>query len=186
MKTPTPYAQALVLAQQLVAILAAACERIEIAGSLRRQKAEIGDIELVAIPRWEIARDLFGEEMGRRSLLDAELHAWPPISGSLTKNGERYKQFTWGDLTVDLFLVSAETWGVQLAIRTGSADFSHWLVTPQAQGGALPAGLRISEGRLWTAAQALTTIEEVDLFEKIGRPWIPPTARTAGRWRRKP
>ncbi len=36
MKKATPYAEALPLAQQLVEILAPTCERIEIAGSLRR------------------------------------------------------------------------------------------------------------------------------------------------------
>lgn len=185
MKTAKPYAAALALAEELLAILAPVCERIEIAGSLRRRKVEIGDIELVAIPRYEIERDLFGEEVGRHSLLDAELRAWPPISNTLTKNGERYKQFTWGDMTVDLFLVTAETWGVQLAIRTGSSDFSHWLVTSQAQGGALPGAYHISDGRLWAGPMVLPTPEEADLFAAIGLPWIPPTERTAGRWTRQ-
>lgn len=195
MKTSRPYAEALALAEEVCAILAPACERIEIAGSLRRRKVEIGDIELVAIPRYEIERDLFGEEVGRHSLLDAELRVWPPISSTLTKNGPHYKQFMWGDMTVDLFLVTAETWGVQLAIRTGNADFSHWLVTAQHQGGALPTGYYIIEGRLarYTGPDRLTqratplpTPEEADLFAAIGLPWIPPAERTAGRWTRRP
>lgn len=195
MKTATPYAEALALAEELRTILAPHCERIEIAGSLRRRKVEIGDIELVAIPRYEIECNLFGEEVGRHSLLDGELRAWPPIGSTLAKNGDRYKQFSWGDMTVDLFLVTAETWGVQLAIRTGSADFSHWLVTPSYNGGALPPGYYIIDGRLarFTGPDRLTqramplpTPEEADLFAFIGLPWIPPAERTAGRWTRRP
>lgn len=191
MKTAKPYAEALALAEELRTILAPHCARIEIAGSLRRRKAEIGDIELVAIPHYEIERDLFGEEVGRRSLLDAELRAWPPITGTMIKNGERYKQFTWDAMPVDLFLVTADTWAVQLAIRTGSADFSHWLVTANYHGGALPMGYVIAEGRLarYTGpdphtrrALPIATPEEADLFTAIGLPWIPPEERTAGRW----
>ena len=39
------------VADRLVTVLAPACERIEIAGSIRRQRPTVGDIELVAIPR---------------------------------------------------------------------------------------------------------------------------------------
>ncbi len=138
----------------------------------------------MAIPRYEVERDLFGEEVGQHSLIDAELRAWPAISSTLAKNGERYKQFAWCDMTVDLFLATTETWGAIFAIRTGSADFSHWLVTSQAQGGALPAEHRISDGRLWAGLTRLATPEEADLFAAIGLPWIDPSERTSGRWRR--
>lgn len=53
-------AQASALAGQLVEKLAPFCERIEVAGSVRRRKLEgIKDIELVAIPKW--ARAEFGK-----------------------------------------------------------------------------------------------------------------------------
>lgn len=48
-----PLAQARAVADLLVSYLAPACERIEIAGSIRREVPEVKDIELVAIPRWE-------------------------------------------------------------------------------------------------------------------------------------
>ena len=59
MKTKRPYSQVLPIAESLVEKLRPACERIEIAGSLRREKAMVGDIEIVAVPRLE--RDLLGE-----------------------------------------------------------------------------------------------------------------------------
>ena len=40
------------MAEALVELLAPACERIEIAGSVRRGKARPNDVEIVAIPRW--------------------------------------------------------------------------------------------------------------------------------------
>ena len=46
-----PRAVVLPITERLVSILAPFCERIEIAGSLRRLKPEVGDIELVVIPK---------------------------------------------------------------------------------------------------------------------------------------
>lgn len=46
--------QAQRLAQQLVVDLEPACERIEVAGSIRRQRSQVKDIELVVIPRWSV------------------------------------------------------------------------------------------------------------------------------------
>ncbi len=39
------------IAEKVKAQLAPHCERIEIAGSIRRKKPDVGDIEIVAIPK---------------------------------------------------------------------------------------------------------------------------------------
>jgi DNA polymerase/3'-5' exonuclease PolX len=44
-------AQALAIAERTRAALAPYCDRIEIAGSIRRRNPSVKDIELVAIPR---------------------------------------------------------------------------------------------------------------------------------------
>ena len=46
--------------QSVVKWLAGACEKIEIAGSIRRRETTIGDIEILAIPKVG-GRDMFGE-----------------------------------------------------------------------------------------------------------------------------
>jgi DNA polymerase/3'-5' exonuclease PolX len=43
--------QALEIAEKVKALLAPHCERIEIAGSIRRKKPDVKDIEIVAIPK---------------------------------------------------------------------------------------------------------------------------------------
>ncbi len=185
MKTETPYADALALADELRARLAPACARIEIAGSLRRQSATVGDIELVAIPRVTFDVNLFGEPVGEpQSAVDAALVdiVGPPDSWRWSKNGPAYKQFMYGPLEVDLFLVHPETWGIQFMIRTGNAEFSHWMVSQRKIGGALPSDLRVHEARLWRAGIALPTPEEADVFRAIGLPYVPPPARSARGW----
>ena len=179
-----PYADALTIAQQLLAALEPGCTRSIIAGSLRRRKPEIGDIEIVALPKLEPVSDMFGDVvLGQEvNLLDVALAALAPLH--YTKNGPKYKQFSFDGMTVDLFLASSATWGAVATIRTGSADFTHWLVTERRHGGACPGGMSFREGRIWFAGAALDTPEERDVFEAVEQPWIEPVERVEGRWRR--
>ena len=119
------------IARMLVEAMAPGCERIEIAGSIRRQQDLVGDIEIVAIP--EMLKGLFGQPVV--SLLDSYLGnlIQTGVLGKPKKNGKKYKQFEivgQHGLHLDLFLVRLETWGVQLAIRTGPTLFSKVIVTP--------------------------------------------------------
>jgi DNA polymerase/3'-5' exonuclease PolX len=174
---------ALLIAERLIAQLAPACERIEVAGSIRRERDEVHDIELVAVPRVEVEVDLFGDSTARRSLLDPALVGL----GRFDKNGERYKQIYLPDgIYHDLFLVLPPAqWGVILTIRTGPADFSHWLVTPKRQGGAMPAHLRVHDGALWQGNEIVPTPEEKDFFAALGLPYVEPRERRA-RWNHVP
>ncbi len=47
-------------AQVLVSQVGDVCERIEVAGSVRRGRMDVGDIELLCIPRQQQVLDLFG------------------------------------------------------------------------------------------------------------------------------
>lgn len=180
--TKRPYTDALAVATELAARLEPACVRLLIAGSLRREKAEIGDVELVAIPRTTPTLDLFGQPAPglEQSALDDALAA---LGLTFTKNGPKYKQFAYADMTVDLFLATAETWGCVATIRTGSADFAKWLVTERKHGGGCPTGMAFRDGRLWHLGRALDTPEEADLFAALEQPWVAPVERVEGRWR---
>jgi DNA polymerase/3'-5' exonuclease PolX len=176
-----PYRDALEVAQALELSLSFVCERTLIAGSLRRRKSEVGDLELVVLPRFGAITDMFGEVVGQRSLLDDAL---TDIAPTRTKDGERYKQFVWEGMPVDLFIASRETWGCIATIRTGSADFTHWLVTPRNKGGGCYSHLKFHEGRLMDGATALDTSEERLVFAALEQDWIEPVDRIDGRWKR--
>ena len=111
---PIPYAEALPVAEELRELLAPACERIVIAGSLRRRKALVSDVELVAEPRYyDAAEGLF--DTVRRSALDAvvatldrrevRLHRRDGSEEVQTRDGNAYKALAYRGLPVDLFLV---------------------------------------------------------------------------------
>lgn len=175
--TKRPYSQMYGMACGLVERLRPACQRIEIAGSIRRKKTMIGDIEIVAIPT--PITDLFGEPAGT-TLVDATLAAWPV---RLIKNGQKYKQFQFegksGEVyTVDLFLQpSPATWGVNFMIRTGSPEFSKRMVTKRSLGGYMPDDLRVDEARVWRNGVVLDTPEEADVFDLWGMDFIEPEDR---------
>lgn len=177
------------LAHQLHADLAPGCDRLEIAGSIRRCKPDPRDIELVAIPRRTTAPvlDLFGAVVASRgeNLLDDALSAlW--LRGewqydlALRRNGPKYKRLRHvaTDICCDLFITTPECWGVIFTIRTGPGDFSQELVTR-----ARRMGMVVDEGRLWKVHRdesrtAVETGKEEQFFAALGLRWVAPPARS--------
>lgn len=176
------HTKALKIANGLVADFSPYCERVAIAGSVRRNKPEVKDIEIVAIPK--LVPDQIGmftgfdfpdEPAPLRSALDDALVG----IGRFIKNGERYKQIVLNDgINLDLFLVLPPAqFGVIYVIRTGPSDFSHWIVTPRKHGGALPSNAQVKDGVVWQCGKALEMPEERDFLEFLGLGWIEPCDR---------
>ena len=182
MKDKKPHAHMIRIAERIQESLAPACERgPEIAGSLRRQKAEIGDIELIAVPR--PCLDLFGQP-AEITEVDLLLMQWLGEGKiAISKSGEKYKQFevigSQGTrYQVDLFLQpDPATWGVNMMIRTGSAEFSRRMVTKQSLGGLMPDYCSVREARIWIFGQPQETPEEADVFALYGMDYIDPPQR---------
>ena len=177
-----PLADARLFAHKLLDLLEPVCERIEIAGSIRRQCLEVGDIEIVAIPKptW----DLFGNRKWDTSTIIARVFDLDqrnllrgPEEPLFTKRGEWYAKFRAFGMDVDLFMTTPEKWGCIYMIRTGSADFSKRMMTKQSRGGECPDHLYFREGRLWDGEYALQTPEEDDVFRLLGVNWLDPVGR---------
>jgi DNA polymerase/3'-5' exonuclease PolX len=176
-----PLVEAERVADAIVRALAPGCERIEIAGSIRRRKAMVGDVELVCIPRFvEGPRvDLF-QPPPMVSVLDDRL-AVLEQAGRLVAhptspaNGDRYKKrvATRSGMQVDLFIVRPPAeWGPIFAIRTGPADYSAAAVT------ALRArGMRCEDGAVWRGSERIPCPEEADFFAAVGWELVPPERR---------
>lgn len=176
-----PYSEAKEIADELVKLLGSHFKRLEIAGSLRRKKDFIGDIELVGIPQLALVENLLGVD--EVSPIGAITDLMRTVGYETEKSGEKYIQFASSDkISVDLFLCTPETWGCIFMIRTGSAKFTRKMVTKRVYGGWCPNHLRFSDGRLWeyrgTELVALDTPEEADVFREIGLAYIPPEERS--------
>ena len=170
-------ADAQMAAMRVINLVRDLVDRIEEVGSRRRGSAEVGDIELLAIPRGY--RNLFGETKRDTEPISKALHT---AGFEILKGGEKYIQFIMplaGSLRipVDLFLTTPEQFGIIQIIRTGPADFSHQFVTSYAFGGWMPANYRVQDGWLTKDGEPVITREEEDVFRAIGREWISPRER---------
>lgn len=163
-------------------VLAAACPRIEIAGSIRRRVAMVKDIELVAMPRLRlgIGDEVLDDDLEVlvRELVRDGWATWRRRrDGQLMARGPRYYALTHRDsaMPVDLFAVRPPAqWGAILAIRTGPASYSESLVTR-----CKLRGLRCEDGRLVRQRDGveLPTPEERQFIEACGFPWAAPEWR---------
>ena len=123
----------------LVSELDAACERIEVAGSIRRKRLEVGDIEIVCQPKLKIQgqQTLFGLTQGKRvSVLPHHLEVML-AEGHIKKHptdpkmGDRYMKL-WKPVTVDGEGISVDIFavlppaqfGVIFLLRTGGKEFN--------------------------------------------------------------
>ena len=126
------YSTAIKIANRLVELLGPACERIDIAGSIRRMKADVKDVEIVCLPVKEfIQKDLFGG--GEYKTVPAFNQAVQQVTKELIKGNTdgRYMQILlkgFGDFKLDVFMPQQHDYYRQLAIRTGSAQYAHHVI----------------------------------------------------------
>ena len=99
---------AIQIAERVKSALAPYCERIEIAGSVRRRKADVGDIELVCIPRMVQAPGVFFPEYVRAPGFVALVDTWPRTRGDAT--GKSMQRLLPDGIALDLFTANAGNW----------------------------------------------------------------------------
>lgn len=188
MKTKYPRDAAMRVADELLAVLSPLCEpnRCVIAGSLRRGKAEVGDVEILYVSKVGAVRppgSLF-DETG--ILVDAALEKM--LGVTLVKRASDAGTFAWGsknklarhiasEIPVDLFSTTEENWYNSLVCRTGGAETNKRLAT-EAQ----------RRGRQWNVYGPGVTIVATDevipatserhVFEQVGVPYLEPSDRT--------
>ena len=148
-------------------------ERIEVAGSYRRRRETVGDIDLLAV-----ADD---PEEVMQAFLD-----YPRVA-SVDMSGEtRSSVVLASGLEVDLRVVPVESWGAALVYVTGSKE--HNIKLRQR---ALDRGLHLSEYGLFERSEQedeaerdgrfeagrVDSPEEEDVYAALDLPWIAPTLR---------
>lgn len=167
--TKYPIVVARALANEVMELLAPHCYRIEIAGSIRRGKEEISDIEIVAIPK-PYQTGLFSD--GISSVIDR----WKKVKGELEYGKCKYTQriLPFG-IRLDLFFADETNWGNIMLIRTGDWEFSKKFV-----GILLPRnGYRQEGGYLKYKDRVIPCPEERDMFSRAGIYYIEPKDRNA-------
>jgi DNA polymerase (family 10) len=154
---------ALDLAQELLGELAAlrSVRRATYAGSLRRMRETVGDIDLLVTSTQpaEVMQAFCSSPRVARVLAHG-----PTKSSALTTKG----------VQVDVRVVEPAVWGAALMCFTGSKPHNIHIRTL-----AVRAGLKLSEYGLFDAesGEQLAAATEEDVYARLGLPWIPPTLR---------
>lgn len=123
-------AEALPVAREICNRLKPVCERLIVAGSLRRRKDRVGDVEILYLSRIETRPDGLFET--RSVALAEEEIARMILDGTLSKRENKTGGVAWGSknklaqhrcgVPVDLFAATAESWWNYLVCRTGPAE----------------------------------------------------------------
>lgn len=167
-----PYAQT--CAARLITWLAPYCERIELAGSIRRGRPQCGDVDLVAIPKWDVSGDLLGAETDRRNRCADEIYRRVKAGGwVLDKAGPTYLVFTSKGVQVDVWFTDHDCFGTVLLCRTGSKEHNILLAKRARDlGGHWDPhhGVRL-------AGKHTRATTESDVYAALDLPYIAPEAR---------
>lgn len=160
--------------ESIKTLLAESCERIEIAGSIRRQKAEVGDIELLCIPKL-----VDGEDQLERQVTDMVFKGI--LALRLSRNGRR----TYGPLNklmidvksgigVDIFATTEECWAVALVVRTGGKK-----TNIEISNAAIKLGYKFHAygSGFSTPWEDITCHSEAEVFKAVGLPYREPWER---------
>ncbi len=177
-----PLAEALRDAQDFRALFPAIYyERWEIAGSVRRGKADIGDVEHVVEPinvdafRIKVNEltfdpdDIFSDDRApfRKHVYCDGRHRW----------GDKYRGLNYRGFAHEIFVADAKNFGSVFALKTGPAAYSEMLVTVLKRSGRLQ---QIDGYVKYTKDGAIYAVPtEEAFFEACKVRWIPPAERTA-------
>ena len=158
------YQRAREIAEGILEQLKPHCERIEIAGSIRREKSDPKDIEIVAIPK---TYDVGLFESGIATIVNK----WQKVKGELPC---KYTQRILPEgIKVDLFFATQQNWGLIFAIRTGSAEYSHKVLACRW----VRFGYKSVNGMLIRNGKKYPIREEIELFKMLGLKWVEPRFR---------
>ena len=168
MKSEILYKDAKEIADNIVLLLKPHCYRIEIAGSIRREKDIVNDVEIVCIPK-PYQTGLFQNGLAKT------VNQWQKVKGELEYNKTKYTQRILPEgIKLDLFFAEEGNWGNILLIRTGDWEFSKYFM-----GVLLPQkGYKQEDGFLKYNDKIIFCKEEKELFLRAGIKYIEPQNRT--------
>ena len=200
-----PRSFALSVASEFLEELAPVCRRIEIAGSIRREKPEVNNVDIAAVPRVVqllnpggdagiIDQDLLGAKL-------AYLHAcgWFTVHSngprvkrlSVHSNGPRVKRFSVhsdgprverfiglderGALPITIRITDEESWWTSLLVTTGSHGHN---IAMSCR--ALDRGMRLrgdGSGLFEADGTRVVVNSEEEIFAILGLEYRPPSSR---------
>jgi DNA polymerase (family X) len=151
------------LAEEIIAALSPVpgCQQITYAGSLRRMRDTIGDIDILATAA-DSAR------------LMAAFSTLPGVAEVIASGDTKTSIRTTTGIQADLRVVPPQCWGAAMQYFTGAK--AHNIRTREI---AVHKKLKLSEYGLFDVAtgELIASETEEEVYHHLGLPWIPPTLR---------
>jgi len=162
------------IAEELKSRLEMGCEKVEIAGSIRRQKPDVGDIELLVIPKLSGGVDRLNEEIV--DLMVQEILGYRLNKLGSRMYGQKNKLMVHipSGIGVDIFSTDAQCWAVSLVVRTGGKITNQRIASAALRKGwhfrAYGDGFDTPDGHI-------TCSSEREVFEAVNLPYLEPWER---------
>ncbi len=151
------------VAEEIVAALSAipGCRRCTYAGSLRRMRETIGDVDILVAA-------------SRSTPLMAAFAGLGLVAEVIVRGEKKTSIRTTNGLQVDLRVVPPESWGAALQYFTGSKQHN-----VRVREIAVRRGLKLSEYGLHRVddGSLVAAATEEEVYAQLGMAWIPPTLR---------
>jgi DNA polymerase (family 10) len=137
----------------------AGSKKIELAGSLRRMKEDIGDI------------DILGTGPNKEKILQTFTHL-PEVKEVLASGETKASVVVEGGTQIDLRVVEEDSYGAALQYFTGSKGHNIHL-----RGVAKAKGIKINEYGVFKGKKKIAGKEEKEVYRSLGMDWIEPELR---------
>ena len=134
-------------------------EAAQVAGSFRRRKDNVGDLDIVAASR-------AGEAATRHFLSVAD------VAETLASGSTRTSVVLKSGVQVDLRVIAPESYGAALVYFTGSKEHN---IALRRRG--QKAGLKVNEYGVYRGAEPIAGASEASVYESLGLPYIDPELR---------
>lgn len=168
------------IAQEMAGILKIACEQLQIAGSLRRQKPDVKDAELIAIAKVIDGQNALHWVLDR---LVAEGTIEKALYGEkqTTRWGDKYRGFVYKNIKFEIFITQPSSFGYQYWLRTGPGDANTYFMKLCK---FRKAPFHVEDGQVWWNDTALDIPDEKAWFRLLGIAALSPNQRSVATYTR--
>ena len=157
----TLYSDAALVVEQLLAHMrkSRAVERLELAGSFRRRRETVGDLDLLAIS-------------SKPAAVMEQLVSFPGVAEVVAKGETKTSVALNSGLHVDLRVVPRQSYGAAMVYFTGSQ--AHGVHLRRI---AIKHGFLLNEYGLYRDGTVIAAAKEEDIYAALDLKWIPPELR---------
>jgi len=147
-----------------------------IVGDLRRDRSRTKSIDIVCIPKMiTIQTDLLNFGPTRTDGFVKLVNSWIKMKGDPLNGKYTQRLHPEHDVTINLYMVTRENYGLMVMFRTGSVEYSKRMIDKETK----KVGMESKGGYLrWAGTDTIVpTPTEEEFYRLVQEPWIKPVFR---------